>query len=68
MTDYDKAEVYEFMGRYFVARDGEVFEMTDNGMVRLCDDFSEPQETVLFYRPALWFANTVPALSPNQKE
>lgn len=40
MDMVDKVEVYEFRGRYFVARDGEVFELTDGGCERIEIDYS----------------------------
>jgi len=55
-----KSAVYEFMGRYFTAKDGEIFEMTNNGMVRLFSDVTQPHESVLFYRPRLWFSSSFP--------
>lgn len=52
----DQGEAYIFRGRHFVAKGGEVFELTDNGLAPLSADFSKPHEPVLVYRPRLWCA------------
>lgn len=68
----EKVEVYEFRGRYLVARDCEVFELTDSGCERIEIDYSRMGPVMVDLGPLFFVtpenAETIELPSPQQQE